>query len=136
MYQISNFEMQEILKQKLANSAGYARSDLPQVDFDDIPMVLAYLLNKGVEVETRLENVIDIHFTQNELDLDKVRKKLKSKSDQCQERFYFVSKGLFLLDGHHDLSHCLITAPKAKLTCFWCNCGIKKLIKLVNKFYE
>jgi hypothetical protein len=125
-----------LIKDKIDSSAGYERKQLPQIDFDDLQGVIAYLISKKIGIEIKRIPSSRIKFTQNEIDEGKVQSKIDSKSKQYRERLYFVSKGWFVLDGHHDLAHALKTSSQTKLTCFVCDVSIHKLIRTVNAYYE
>lgn len=124
----------EIIESKIKGSAGFKRIEMPQIDFDDLELALASLLSKGVGIEVKQITAKRIKFAQNEIDDSKVQDKIDSKSKQYKKRFYIVSRGWYVVDGHHDLAQCLKVAPRTKLMCFVCDIGIHELVELLNSF--
>lgn len=126
--------MDDIIKQKIQDSAGLKRIEMPQIDFDDLQRTVAALLSKGISIKVRQVVASKLKFAQNEIDNTKVQSKIDSKSKQFKDRLYFVSRGLFVIDGHHDLSQALKTSPRTKLTCLVCNVSIYELVDILNSF--
>lgn len=124
----------DIIAEKIEGSAGYSRSEMPQIDFDDLELTIAKLVSKGVGIVVKNIPAKRLKFTQNEIDRAKVQKKIKGKSKQYQDRLYFASRGWFVADGHHDLSQALLVAPNTKLTCFVCDTNIHELVQILNSF--
>ena len=124
----------EIIKDKIKGSAGFKRSEMPPTDFDDSELAVASLLSEGVGIKVKNIEANKIKFAQEEIDDTKVQSKIASKSKQFKKRFYFVSRGRYVVDGHHDLAHSLLVAPKTKLTCFVCDVSIYELVQLLNSF--
>lgn len=124
----------DIIKDKIEGSAGFKRVEMPQIDFDDLELALASLLSKGVGIKVKQIPGKRIKFAQNEIDDTKVQNKIDAKSKQFKDRVYFVSRGWYVVDGHHDLAQCLKVAPRTKLTCFVCDINIYELVQLLNSF--
>lgn len=123
-----------VLDDKIKASAGLKRIEMPQIDFEDIGLAISSLSSNGIKIKVKQIQASRIKFAQNEIDEDKVQKKIDSKSKQFKNRLYFVSRGWYVVDGHHDLSQALKTASNTKLTCLVCDCTIYELIDLLNSF--
>lgn len=124
----------DVIKDKISQSADLSRIEMPQISFNDLQRAVAALLSKGVGIKIQRISASKLKFAQNEIDESKVQEKVDSKSKQFKERLYFVSRGLHVVDGHHDLANGLKTAPRTKLTCLVCNVSIYELVDILNSF--
>ena len=123
----------KIIADKLQNSLGYKRKEMPQINKEDLSDILSYVKSKyGEGAITYEKRQLDsIKFSQKEVNFLKVYEKVATNN--WQKREYLVSKDNYLIDGHHDASAGLLRIGTFDVNCIIINLPARELIQEANK---
>lgn len=123
----------KIIAEKLQNSLGYKRKEMPQINKEDLRDILSYVKSKyGESAITYEKRQLDsIKFSQKEVNFLKVYEKVATNN--WQKRQYLVSKDNYLIDGHHDASAGLLRIGSFDVNCIIINLPARELIQEANK---
>jgi hypothetical protein len=111
---------------------GIPRHLLPQIPKDEQDNFREFL--EGNDVKTTLKRIkaSALKPIQSEVNQEKVDQ-LK-KEPQALAEPIIVSKGGYLLDGHHRWVAQKELDPDAKMLCIVCECSIRQLVELGHEF--
>ena len=98
----------------LRNNRGYGRDEMPQIDWDEFLAILPQL-RKVTSISEGEAFVTTLSPTQNEINLEKVLKKIASGKNVDYKYTYIVDKDFYILDGHHRHVRTLITDKNRKV---------------------
>ena len=94
----------------LIGNKGYSRTEMPQIDWEEFKLILPQFemvtkISKGELPPSAMKP------TQNEINMEKVLKKIAKGKNVCYDYTYIVDKDFFILDGHHRHVRTLMTDP-------------------------
>ncbi len=110
---------------------GKKRSEMPQVDSENIDDLIIHFANKAKVSKVKIA-IGKIKPSQEELDESKVAKFIKDKK-KWKDRKYVISADNYLLDGHHSYAQGLEDDEKAEVTAYKVSLKAKDLISRTNK---
>lgn len=121
----------------LKRSKGYKRIHMPQLDYEQLIGSMSDL-SKYFPVYKCMLPVKLMKPTQSEINMDKVVNNLATYGKQNPNEVEFVlSKGNYLLDGHHRHVSLMLTDPEALVTCYvFVSLEIDDLISIIKRFDE
>lgn len=121
--------------QKIPNSLNIPRSQMPQIQGKFIQDFIASLKDSHVSVHQRDVSVRSLKPTQNEINLDKVKKKYDEYSDGIGNiKPFIVSYDNYILDGHHQLFALKNLDSDKRVPCFVVDVPMRELLKYARKF--
>jgi hypothetical protein len=113
---------------------GIPRSQMPQLPFGGIPDFLKWLKAKfGVDSRAVTAEVGKLRATQREINADKVQD-IASGNDPIGNDPIPISKGGYVLDGHHRWAALLSRNPRNRIRAVQINMPIKPLLKAANQY--
>ena len=119
---------------KLKKSLGKKRSEMPQVDSENITDFVLHFSNK-VGVTKVKRKIGKLKPSQIDFDEDKVMHFIDElKNDTLDETKYIISSDNYILDGHHRWAADLEVRPDSdSVECYRINLPAEDLIKQANK---
>ena len=120
-------------KDYISYSEDLPRARMPQIPKEEIDSIIIHFGNKHGGLRKTSCPIKKLMPTQNEIDMDKVRKFIRKNDHNWKERRYIVSKDFKLADGHHDIVTGLIEDPDSEVTIYKSRLPIRKLIEVLNK---
>lgn len=120
-------------EKKMGKVIDIPRDKMPQIKIADIDDYVKKFEDAGVVVKSIKVKLSSLKPTQNEINEDKILKRIKDKSEQYKTRKYIVSQEKNLVDGHHDWAHGLEVDPDVIVSAYKIALPIKKLIFRSNK---
>jgi hypothetical protein len=109
-----------------------SRHLLPQIPSEKLGEFVAYLERNGVEHEVCHKPVSGLRAIQKHVNREKVDS-LKNDTAALKKPIV-ISKGGWILDGHHRWIALKELDSNAEIPCILCLCDINKLIALGHKF--
>lgn len=95
-------------KAYLKNSLDYRRIEMPQIEFYEVTKMIN---RKETLISTGETSASNLRPSQNEINLEKVLKKIAKGKFPRSEYVYIVSKDWRIIDGHHKHVHTLMLNP-------------------------
>ncbi|CAB4141226.1 hypothetical protein UFOVP410_65 [uncultured Caudovirales phage] len=121
--------------QRLTTSLNIPRSKMPQIQRKYIPNFLRYLKSNSINVHQRDVSVRSLKPTQNEIDMNKVRRKYEAYASQSEEiKPFIVSYDNYILDGHHQLFAVKLIDPDSYVSCYILDIKMIDLLNLAKNY--
>ena len=121
--------------QRLTTSLNVPRNKMPQIQRKYIPNFLKFLKSKNVSFHTREVSVRSLKPTQNELDMNKVRRKYEGYASQSEEiKPFIVSYDNYILDGHHQLFAIKMIDPDSYVPCYVLDVKMLDLLNYAKQY--
>lgn len=105
---------------------------LPQIPSDQYEAFAEFLRGQGIDVRLKRVPISSLKPIQSHIKRDKVDSLKKDAKALAQP--LIVSKGLFILDGHHRYVAQKEEEPDSQKLVFWCDCSIKELFEKAHLF--
>jgi ParB-like nuclease family protein len=110
-----------------------SRHLLPQIPGDKLAEFRSYMENKGIDCEMAMKPVKSLRAIQKHVNREKVEHLKKNLKDAFKNPI-IISKGGWILDGHHRWLAVMEVDPEAEILCEIFFCTINELIALGHKF--
>lgn len=122
---------------KMKESLGKKRDEMPQVDADSVGDFLVHFADK-VGVKKVKKNIKSLKPTQDEINEDKVYNFIShyfddEKASKKDKNRYIISKDNYLLDGHHRWAADLEMDDTQKVHCYKIDMPIKELLSRAKR---
>lgn len=113
---------------------GYTRNSMPQIDHDRVDDFIAYLQEKGIEVNLVKVKCSTLRLTQNEINKLKVFEVIQLIRKKKKMDPFFYSKDRYVLDGSHRFVGQLNVDPEKPVVAWRVECPMMELLKIANQF--
>lgn len=114
----------------ISGSFGVPRSKMPQIRAHKYDKFVEYLNNGGIPIRMESIPVDGLIPTQNGLNTENVKKKIKELKKGYKYKPLIVSKDNYILDGHHTWAAASTLNKSAKIPCISVGLNIKNLLDL------
>jgi hypothetical protein len=108
------------------------RHMLPQIPGDQLDEFREFLEGNGIDTKLKKLPAKILRPVQNEVNREKVDN-LKAHPEKLGEPI-IISKGGFVLDGHHRWLAQKELDPNGKMLCVVCDCTIRQLVEMGHSF--
>lgn len=120
---------------RITGSLNIPRIQMPQIQRKYIPNFIKFLKANNINVHQRDVSVRALRPTQNEIDMNKVRRKYDAYASQTEEvKPFIVSYDNYILDGHHQLFAIKSLDPDTYVPCYILDVKMSELLKYAKQY--